>query len=101
MKYKYTKANEYLKRGLLKIQRTMETIKIPTELHCVLCANNSRGHLLEAMQTCKEDLESNIDDSQQRINKAQSLIYDEESSIEQDRISLEYISNELKTLEEN
>jgi hypothetical protein len=96
----YTKANEYIKRELLRIKRTGEPIKIPEKLECVLCANNGHGHLLEALKACKDDIESSIEYSQERINKMQSDIYDEESNIERSKESLIEITEELKKVED-
>ncbi len=95
----YLKRNEYIKRGLLKIQRTMQPIVIPERLECVLCLNNGRGHYLEALQSEREDIESKIEYSQERIDKMQSDINDEEYSIEKEKEYLKEITEELNQAE--
>jgi hypothetical protein len=98
---KYSLADEYIKRGLLRIQRTNEPVVIPEKLECFLCANNGKGHLLEALKASISDTESSIEYSQERIDKMQSDIYDEEENIEHAKIDLAKLKEELIQLNDN
>jgi hypothetical protein len=91
-------ANEYIKRGVLKIQRTMQPVTLPIKLECYLCADNGKGHLIQALQDYKDDLGAQIEDNEQQINKAETTIYDCEYENEQARKKLPTIIAELNNL---
>ena len=96
---KYIQADQYIKRGLLRIQRTSEPIVIPANLKCILCADNGRGHLLEALQSTKDAIESSIEYSQELIGKAQSDINNEEYNMERAKEHLAEITETLAKME--
>jgi hypothetical protein len=80
---KYWKADEYIKRGILLIQKTRQPITIPKELACYLCKDNGKGHLLEALESYKEDTSYKIEYNREQIKKSKTTIYDCEDEIEQ------------------
>jgi hypothetical protein len=96
---KYFPTDEYIKRRLLRIQRTNEPVVIPEKLECYLCANNGKGHLLEALKSSIDDAESGIEYSQERIDKMQSDINGEEYNIEHAKVDLAELKEELAQLE--
>lgn len=96
---RYIKSDDYISRGLLRIQRTNEPIVIPHKLTCYLCENNGKGHLLEALKSKIEDVENSIVYSQEQIDKWKSNIDDEEYDINNARTRLEELKKELKEVE--
>lgn len=72
--------NEWIKRGLLWVQATMQPINAPVNPICFLCLDNGKGHLLEALDGKKSDLECKIEDSWRLHNKAEIDAIDYEDS---------------------
>jgi len=71
----------WLAEKRILIQSTMKPVLIPENPVCYLCLDNGKGHLIEALQDYKEQLECDIEYAQETINKAESDIADSEYTI--------------------
>ena len=80
------------------IKSTMQPVLIPENPICYKCLDNGKGHLIEALQSYKEQLESNIEYAQEAINKDQINIYDNEDVISKATEGIPRITGELKEL---
>ena len=78
------------------IQSTMQPVLIPENPICYLCLDKGKGHLIEALQSYKEELESDIEYAQETINKAESDISDSEYIINKAKEKLPEVVEEIK-----
>lgn len=88
----------WLSEKRILIQSTMQPVLIPENPICYLCLDNGKGHLVEALQSCKEQLEADIEYAEEEITKAQSNIYDNEYIIEKANEGIPEVIEELKAL---
>ena len=93
-----TLPNVWIERGLLWVKSTMEPIKPPDNPVCFLCLNNGKGHLLEALESKKYDLEASIEDDWKAHNKAEIDAIDYKESAENAEERLKDIEQQLRDL---
>lgn len=89
----------WLREERVLIQSTMQPVPIPENPICYLCLDNGKGHLIEALQSYKEQLESDIEYAQETIDKAESDIADSEYIIRKANKKIPEVADELRELE--
>ncbi len=80
------------------IQSTMQPVLIPENPACYLCLDNGKGHLIEALQNYKEQLESDIEYAEEAKSKAELSMYDSEDIIDTSKGKLPEVIEELQEL---
>jgi len=88
----------WLNEKRMLVQSTMKPVLIPENPICYLCLDNGRGHLVEALQDYKEQLECDIEYAEEDIGKAESTIADSEYIIYKAKEKLPEIIEKLKAL---
>jgi len=94
----YPNSVQWIKDKMILIESTMQPLTAPENPVCYLCLDNGKGHLIEALQRYKDDLEYTIEDCEKNISKAQTQIYDYEAELEDANKELPDIIKELQTL---
>lgn len=90
----------WLKEKRVLVQSTMQPILIPDNPVCYLCLDNGKGHLIEALEDYKEQLECDIEYAEEDISKAESTIADSEYVIYKAKEKLPEVIEELRDLSE-
>lgn len=88
----------WLKEKRILIQSTMQPVLIPENPICYLCLDNGKGHQIEALQSYKEQLESDIEYAEEAKAKAEVDIYDFEDIIDKAKGKIPEVIEELLEL---
>jgi len=88
----------WLKEKRILLQSTMQPVLMPENPICYLCSDNGKGHLIEALQNYKEQLELDIECAQETIDKAKSNIADSEYIIHKANEKIPKAVEELEKL---
>ena len=95
---KYKDDIKCIRDKLILIQSTMKPLTMPENPTCYLCKDNGKGHLFQALESYKEDLEYRLEENQESINKAESTIADCEYENEKCQEELKEVNEELNKL---
>ncbi|KKN07675.1 hypothetical protein LCGC14_1064480 [marine sediment metagenome] len=89
---------QWLAEKRIMIKSTMQPVLIPENPTCYLCLDNGKGHLIEALQNYKEQLESDIEYAEEAKSKAELAMYDSEDIIDTAKGRLPEVIEELQEL---